>query len=116
MSRRPRYPYDWFEIAADSKRAAGGKCEACEVPAGPAPAILTVHHLDRDTFNPRNARVRHPHANLVALCQRCHLRAEHWAMAGELLTRDECLERLVAIVTEERAQRSLFDNEEIATP
>lgn len=114
MSRQPRYPHDWFDIAADAKKAAGGKCEACQTPHGPSPAMLTVHHLDRNTLNPEHARVRHPHPNLVALCQRCHLRAEHWAMAGELLTRDECLERLAVIIAEERAQRSLFDNEEIA--
>ena len=116
MSRRPKYPYDWFAIAADAKAEAGGKCEACDTANGPPPAMLTVHHLDRNTLNPASARVRHPHANLVALCQRCHLRAEHWAMAGELLARDECLERLAGIVAEERAQRSLFDDEEIATP
>jgi hypothetical protein len=94
------YPDDWDEIAGRIKESAGWCCEACGVEHGPVPRILTVHHLDRD-------RVNCELENLVALCQRCHLRAEAWALAGELLSREVAIDRLRRIAEEERRQTEL---------
>jgi hypothetical protein len=107
MATRADYPADWRDIAAALKAHADNRCEACGVEHGPVPHILTVHHLDRDKLNPPAMPATFPHDNLIALCQRCHLRAEHWALAGEYLTRAECLERLEAIATELGRQREL---------
>lgn len=59
------YPADWPLIAYQIKRAAHNRCERCGAP-NTLFKVLTVHHLDRNKLN------NHP-ANLVALCQRCHL-------------------------------------------
>lgn len=107
MKHRAEYPAEWPDIAALVKRDAGGRCEACDVEHGPVPHILTVHHLDRDKANPPAMPATFPHDNLIALCQRCHLRAEHWALAGEYLTRDACLERLADIAAELARQLEL---------
>ena len=62
-----RYPKNWRAIARRVKDAAGWRCEQCGHPHAPAQGYtLTVHHIDGDTFN-------NDPANLVALCQRCHL-------------------------------------------
>ncbi len=71
MSRRRKckgaYPSAWPRIAARVKDAAGWRCEHCGHPHDPASGhTLTVHHLDGDPANCADA-------NLVALCQRCHL-------------------------------------------
>jgi hypothetical protein len=62
------YPADWPQIANAVKQLAGWSCEHCghahDVEAG---YMLGVHHLDMD---PANC----DYTNLVALCQRCHLR------------------------------------------
>ena len=68
-SHRHLYPANWDVIARSVKEAAGWCCEACRTPHGPPPAILTVDHLDH---NPANSDF----ANLIALCQRCHLRRQ----------------------------------------
>lgn len=63
------YPDNWDDIAYAAKQAAGWRCEHCGAEHDPVFGYcLTVHHLDRD---PANCDL----ANLVALCQRCHL---HW--------------------------------------
>ena len=104
------YPRTWHAIASRVKVVAGQKCEACETPNGPKHlgAILTVHHLDGDKRNPGGLPREIPHPNLIALCQRCHLRAQHYTNAGEILTREAAIERLARIAAEERAQGSLF--------
>jgi len=62
------YPVDWDEIAQRVKDRAGWRCEHCDAPHDPANEYtLTVHHLDDDPANCADD-------NLVALCQRCHLR------------------------------------------
>ena len=104
------YPRQWFAIANRVKVVAGWKCEACETPNGPAHlgAVLTVHHLDGDKKNPGGMPREIPHPNLIALCQRCHLRAQHWTNAGEQVSRERAIERLARISAEERSQGSLF--------
>jgi hypothetical protein len=72
MTRRStgRYPDDWPEIARSVKGAAGWRCVRCGHPHDPATGhTLTVHHADID---PSNCRWW----NLLALCQRCHLRVQ----------------------------------------
>jgi len=73
---RKRYPKDWTQIS-DRIRfdRARSRCELCGIPHGSRRAdngsrvILTVHHLDA---RPENCDEK----NLIALCQRCHLRAD----------------------------------------
>jgi hypothetical protein len=53
-------------------RRAGNRCEWCQAANGQAhpvtgsKVVLTVHHVDHDISHNR-------FANLLALCQRCHL-------------------------------------------
>jgi hypothetical protein len=62
------YPEDWEAIATRIKDAAGWRCEHCGHRHDPENGYaLTVHHLDDDPSN-------NVPKNLVALCQRCHLR------------------------------------------
>jgi 5-methylcytosine-specific restriction endonuclease McrA len=64
------YPPDWKEIAKGVKDAAGWACIRCGAPHQPAAGYtLTVHHADLDPSNNR-------WFNLLALCQRCHLRIQ----------------------------------------
>ena len=62
------YPPNWKEIAGRVKAEAGWRCIRCnhanDLPTG---HVLTVHHMDGDKSNCR-------WWNLLALCQRCHLR------------------------------------------
>ena len=72
------YPENWREIADQVKEAAGWKCEHCGRPHDVSTGyVLTVHHLDR---NPANCDWR----NLVAVCQRCHLRLQARFTPGQL--------------------------------
>ena len=64
-----QYPKNWLEISQGYKATHHWRCQACGTPHGPVPFVLTVHHLD---FNPANCDEQ----NLVALCQRCHLRLQ----------------------------------------
>lgn len=67
---RGEYPGDWAEIAAAVKEAAGWRCVRCGHPhSREGWRILTVHHLSGDKADVR-------WFNLVALCQRCHLRVQ----------------------------------------
>jgi len=64
------YPDDWPQIARNVKATAGWRCEKCGHPDSYEEGYsLTVHHKDGDTTN--NSR-----ENLIALCQRCHLRRQ----------------------------------------
>lgn len=72
------YPPDWPEIAERVKRAARWRCEDCDHRHEPAAGYtLTVHHLDGDKSNCH-------WRNLVALCQRCHLRIQATWHPGQL--------------------------------
>jgi len=83
--QRHLYPNDWDEIAKRIKAKAHWCCEACGVSNGPAPFVLTVHHID---FNPQN----NEDDNLIALCQRCHLKIQ--ARIPQPRTRLEVIQRL----------------------
>jgi len=85
VRHRHLYPKNWEEIARDVKEKAGWKCEVCGAEHGPPPHILTVDHLD---FNPANCSPR----NLMALCQRCHLRRQ--SMVPPPWSREEVLRRM----------------------
>ena len=66
------YPKDWNEIAKKVKDEVGWKCVRCSHPHDcSSHHVLTVHHLDGDTFNCA-------WWNLVALCQRCHLFVQNY--------------------------------------
>ena len=74
MSVGPRfageYPTDWKDIANAVKDAAGRCCNRCAHPHDVASGhVLTVHHMDGKKGNGR-------WWNLLALCQRCHLRIQ----------------------------------------
>ena len=72
--RPPKYPPDWAEISEVIKAEAGYRCEirGCNHESDPQTGyLLTTHHLDH---NPENCSKE----NLVALCQRCHLRYQRW--------------------------------------
>ncbi len=65
-----RYPADWDQVATRIKIEAGWRCESCGHPHDPPTGYtLTVHHLV-----PVKAFCEP--FNLVALCQRCHLRLQ----------------------------------------
>lgn len=72
MKRKSKneYPPDWNQIATATKDAANWECIRCkhahDLLAG---YVLTVHHLDGDKAN-------NVWWNLLALCQRCHLRIQ----------------------------------------
>lgn len=72
------YPANWPEIAQEVKNYAGWRCENCDHPHQVETGYcLTVHHLDGDKSNCRPK-------NLVALCQRCHLRVQAAYMPGQI--------------------------------
>ncbi len=95
--QRSRYPKDWDAISRRIRERDGNVCKWCAAPSGaricrlradpakwaigldvemhfvlalfhdPITVVLTVAHLDHDPPNVEDD-------NLVALCQRCHLR------------------------------------------
>lgn len=96
---RHKYPPNWTEIATGIKERAGWKCEACGNPHGPSPYVLTVDHVvDHDPANVSDD-------NLVALCQRCHLRRQ--GMKPLPKTKDEAIRRLRQRYEAEKGQQRL---------
>lgn len=71
--RKKLYPENWEKISDIIIEKAGYKCELCGIPnhdvRNGAEVVLTVHHINHDPTD--NRRV-----NLIALCQRCHLRLD----------------------------------------
>ena len=69
------YPENWKDIAVSIKEDAGWKCVKCghvhDVENG---YVLTVHHMNG---NKKDCSYR----NLVAVCQRCHLRLQQYTRA-----------------------------------
>jgi 5-methylcytosine-specific restriction endonuclease McrA len=79
---RHRYPENWPMWAGWIKDVAGWHCEGCGAPHGPSPRVLTVHHLDHV---PAHCYMD----NLIALCQRCHLR-----LGARIYTREQAIRYL----------------------
>ena len=69
------YHPNWREISLLVRKNAGFRCELCPAGNGEyhwktgSKVVLTVHHIDSDKKN----NSKH---NLIALCQRCHLRLD----------------------------------------
>jgi len=78
MNINKKYPKSWPKMARIVKHLSKGRCENCGVSDdGGAGYVLTVHHLDFNTFNNK-------YSNLVALCQRCHLSIQSWFHPNQL--------------------------------
>ena len=72
------YPDNWEEIARSVKDRADWHCEHCGHEHDPEHGYtLTVHHLDGVKSNVDAA-------NLVALCQRCHLHIQAIYRPGQM--------------------------------
>ncbi len=97
---RHRYPANWPDIARAVKDAAGWCCEACGAPHGPVPHVLTVDHFDHDPANSDTA-------NLIPLCQRCHLRRH--GLYPPPATREEAVRRLAERARIEALQLALLE-------
>jgi 5-methylcytosine-specific restriction endonuclease McrA len=73
--RRELYPDNWDRISQLIRERAGWECELCSADNGSAhwetgsKVVLTVHHINGDPTDNRKV-------NLIALCQRCHLRLD----------------------------------------
>lgn len=83
------YPNDWAESSKQAQIRAGHKCEWCGVQGEPNNDngnLLSTHHLDGD---PKN---RDPE-NHIALCSRCHLKAQHFLFRGHILKREDFINR-----------------------
>jgi len=71
------YPSYWNFIALKIKHDADWRCENCGHEHDPENGYcLTVHHLDLNKSNCDRT-------NLVALCQRCHLRIQATYRPGQ---------------------------------
>ena len=92
------YPRNWPKIAEAIKQGTGWRCEACDVPHGSPPHVLTVDHLN---FVKTDCR----RLNLLALCQSCHLKRQ--GMSPPPLTKSNALARLRERINTERQQLSL---------
>lgn len=72
---KKKYHSQWDKISKSVREAAGWKCELCHARHNEphwltgSNVILTVHHIDYDDSNNHKS-------NLIALCQRCHLRLD----------------------------------------
>lgn len=83
---RSLYPPNWNAISRRVRLEAGNRCEYCGVangwtlPSG-GTVVLTVHHMGtphEDRNQPGNPadKLDCRRINLIALCQKCHFRAE----------------------------------------
>lgn len=87
--RKKLYPSNWKQISEIIRIKAGNKCEICDAENGkPHPTtgskvVLTVHHLD---FDPTH----NDEYNLMALCQRCHIRLDAKYKAWKRKHKKEC--------------------------
>lgn len=82
---RARYPTDWDAISRRVRERASWCCEWCGIANGATTergtrVVLTVHHIgiEREDGSPGDRHDKHDvrDANLVALCNRCHLLAD----------------------------------------
>jgi len=73
--KKKLYPPNWNEISLLIRQQAGWKCELCKAhndqphPITGGLVCLTVHHITGDVKDNRRM-------NLIALCNRCHLRLD----------------------------------------
>lgn len=81
---KDQYPDNWLHIAREVKSRADWQCELCGLDHGPVPQVLTVHHID---YDPKNSSLK----NLIALCQRCHLKVQGWLV--QPVDREDLLRR-----------------------
>jgi hypothetical protein len=95
---RGDYPENWRDIAAAVKEKADWRCEACGNPHGKSPYVLTVHHLNHRPMDCRDD-------NLLACCQRCHLRCQ--GMRPRPTTKEEAIRRLRQRYEAEQGQLAL---------
>jgi hypothetical protein len=118
-SERARYPKDWPAISLRIRHRAEWRCEQvdylgvrCDAEHGkPHPitgskVVLTVAHLDHTP--------EHCHdSNLMAMCQRCHLRydAEHHA-ANAAATRRAAMQTMDLLTTPTTVQAAPAAREE----
>ena len=82
------YPKNWKDLAVACKEAAEWKCEECgmaHMDDGTMGSCLTVHHPHCDTDNPE--------AVLIALCARCHLKADRHRRIDEKRGRELPLDK-----------------------
>jgi len=69
------YPKNWKWLSKQVRSRNDNKCELCDAEnykphwKTGSKVILTVHHIDCDKNN-------NSEKNLIALCQRCHLRLD----------------------------------------
>ena len=69
------YPKNWKWLSKQIRKREGDKCYFCFARNGQkhwltgSKVVLTVHHIDGDKKNNKPL-------NLIALCQRCHLRLD----------------------------------------
>jgi 5-methylcytosine-specific restriction endonuclease McrA len=73
-----KYPKNWKQIREKIMARAENRCELCNAKnyelhwKTGSKVVLTIHHIN---FNPQDNRTN----NLLALCQRCHIKLD----AGE---------------------------------
>jgi len=74
MDKR-KYPDNWNWLSRQIRNRNNQKCELCDATNGKphwkteSIVVLTVHHIDGN-------RTNNSEQNLIALCQRCHLRLD----------------------------------------
>jgi hypothetical protein len=70
-----KYPKNWIDIRNTILKRADNRCELCNA-ANYKPhwktgskVVLTIHHINFDITDSRKS-------NLIALCQRCHIKLD----------------------------------------